>query len=192
MLRDHSIPEGLYDNVPEGFAPIQPDELPENVRQLLRPMSKVAGYDLDSPEAADRIAAYTYPGSLDRCFIGTFQVRDNERFSEERTALIDITPEGVVSGAATINYYYRNALHPEMAGVPYAGYTTTYGAYLRQGLAERRLHAMGVVARHLYDQPLRSGTTQEPETVALWNKLVANGEALAEPEGSAFRYKLVT
>jgi hypothetical protein len=78
---------------------------------------------------------------------------------------------------------------------PFVGYTQTYensrnGNFLRKGYGTRRLHALNLAAKTLYELPLHSDTIRTPQASRLWQRLVS--EDIAESymqDNSLTRYK---
>lgn len=76
---------------------------------------------------------------------------------------------------------------------PFVGDTFTNQEYRRGGLAKRRLEVMNKVATELFGNVLHSSQTPvpEPEAIAVWEKLEAEGraESFDTPKGKRWKFR---
>lgn len=79
---------------------------------------------------------------------------------------------------------------------PFVGYTKTFHRengedYRRHGYGMRRLYALNLAARTLYNLSLHSDTNRSDAATRLWQKLVDNRRAEQYKEGQHKRFKFI-
>jgi len=163
-------------------------ELPRLAQTILQETAAIDGFDDLESLGLNQLREFNQPNG-DTTVFGTYTRPTDGQVAERDTILFDIDSDDTVTGIGKIQYFDSFKGMESVVGVPFVGFTKTVGSLERQGLAERRLLTMDLIARRAYGKALHSGTYQVEAIKPLWDKLVGRGLAVKQPSSSDFQYR---
>lgn len=133
------------------------------------------------PGSFTRLFSITYPDSTisyAASVIKTFDTYADREEKDEALYIEDLTPDGQRIGFGQI----VAPLTPDFQHIeiPFVGRNYNLEGFTKHGFGTRRLFLMNALSVVFYRQPLQSGLANE-HAIALWEKLVRNGEAVPVP-----------
>jgi hypothetical protein len=172
------------------IAKCEPDALPVTARDFFEDRARMFGPKEYAPGNFTHLFLISHPNG-DQTFVATETKNHKDAGGPDEWAyLMEYNSDGVKLGSAVMRRAIL-ATTPHFADKPYADHNNTETDFIKHGLAIRRLKMMNALSQMLYRMPLNSDIGLSAENCRRWEKLVAEGQAVAYKDGDYKRFAFI-